>query len=125
MVTFAPIDTNGSTVRVTLTNTSGAALRIPRYNVPWYRVNSTIVAVGSRSHQTVAQDYDLFAAPPGEVTLRPNASLTEDIDVASWFPALQQRRRSEDVIVFWAYELRPIDAPRAEFYGGIRFSKIP
>jgi hypothetical protein len=102
-----------------LTNQSDKVLSVYEHSLPWKGLHSiTLVAVetdnlGSR----VLDKVDYIDDPgPGITQIKPGQSLTGQIILPKRFPDIVASLKRHDVIVFWTYQVVPVegvDAPRS------------
>lgn len=107
-------------LHVTLTNRSGEPLTIYQHSLPWVGWYSILLtAVKTDALGTVVEKSLIIDDPgPGRITIKPDETLTGKIPLVSRFPDLLNALKERDVIIFWSYQLKPIDAEPFQRRGG-------
>ena len=107
-------------LHVELTNTSLAPLTLYRHSLPWVGPYSMIlVAVKTDAQGTVLESESIIDDPGADtVTVQPGETLSGIIPLGSRFPGFSRSVNERDIIVFWTYQLRPIDRSPLERAGG-------
>jgi hypothetical protein len=111
-------------VRMYFTNASTSAFQVRRGDLPWIQRNLFAVAVCRSTHAALPITYELASAPVGDLVLAPSSAMQKEIDLEGWFPTLGKVLESDDVILFWFYEFRPLQPSiRQKMYGGTTLSQ--
>ena len=107
-------------LNVAVTNKSAEPITIYRHSLPWVGWNSILlVAVKTNVLGTVLEKRPLIDDPgPERVTIKPGEMLAGQILLTNRFPDLLKALKERDVIVFWSYQLQPIDTPPLQRISG-------
>lgn len=107
-------------LNVTLTDRSGKALTIYRHSLPWVGWYSLLLtAVRTDALGTVIEKRSVIDDPgPGKITIKPGETLTGKISLVDRFPGILKALEDRDVIVFWSYQLNPVDAAPCQRQSG-------
>lgn len=100
-------------LHVKLTHRSRDILTIYQHSLPWVGWYSILLtAIKTDALGTVIEKSLIIDDPgPVRITIKPGETLTGDIPLIGRFPDLLEALRETDVIIFWSYQLKPVDAP--------------
>lgn len=107
-------------LRIEIVNRTVRPLKVYEHSLPWKGWQSLLLiaaktdAVGGPLERELPVD----DPGPGVVTIAPGESLRGEIALARVFPAIGEARRERDVVVFWSYQFKPIDADALPRAGG-------
>jgi hypothetical protein len=114
-------------LNITLINRSPESPMIYQHSLPWVGWNSMLlIAVKTDALGTALDKLSPIDDPgPATITIRPGETLTGKIPLTHRFPGFLEALKERDVIVFWSYQLQPIDAAPLERVGGyVLFPKV-
>jgi hypothetical protein len=105
---------------IRLSSNLGKPIRVYQSSLPWAAWHSMVlVAVKANQNGHMLNRYTPIDDPsPTIVTLNPGAEMKGRIALNERFPDLSRTLREADVLVFWSYQLRPLDGAPLERQGG-------
>ena len=112
--------TNRCKLMVVFTNITDGSLRIFRNDLPWESRHSVmLIAVRAGAGNAILSE-DLPVDDPiiGDVQIIKNQKLQGTIDLEQRFPDLIHTLEKADVILFWSYQLTPIEKSSLPRQGG-------
>jgi hypothetical protein len=115
-------------LHVTLTSKSTEPVTLYEYSLPWKGWYSILlVAVKTDAQGTpIDKSFPIDDPGPARITIEPGETLTGKISLISRFPGFLEALKDWDIIVFWSYQLQPIDAAPLQRVGGyVLFPKLP
>jgi len=115
------------TLAMTLKNVSNRTLRLYKDALPWESRHSIVLILRkTKAGQEILNELLTIDDPLlGEIKLEPNQQLDGVIDLAGRFPTLQAARERTDVLLFWSYQLEPVnEAPEERLGGWLLLPKI-
>jgi hypothetical protein len=107
-------------LQMRLTNEADDPVEMPAHQLPWSNAYSTlVVAVETDAPGTVLERSTPVDDPVvGMVTVQPRETLTGQIDLGARFPGLTAALAERDVVVFWSWQLQPLDGQSGPRTGG-------
>lgn len=114
------------TLEVSLTNETPKPLTLYQHSEPWAGYYSTLlVAVKLDPMGTVIESNTPVDDPgPGTITIQPGQTRTGQISLARHFPGFAEALADRDVIIFWSYQMKPVDGdPLPRVAGHVLFAK--
>lgn len=107
-------------LQIALMNQTNRALSTYAHMLPWVGETSLIlVAVKTDAVGTVLEKRAAIDDPgPGVITIRPNETLSGEVNLGSRFPDLRPALSERDVALFWSYQFRATDGTRSPRTGG-------
>jgi len=115
-------------LQVRLTNETRAPITVPRHSPPWANAYSAlVVAVKTDASGTVLERSTPVDDPlVGSLTIQPGETLSGQIDLDRRFPGLADALMEHDVVVFWSFQLDPVDGtPLARAGGWVLLPRQP
>ncbi len=105
-VTLMPISQTNLILNLRLTNKGSGVVFVPLGHLPWNRYAMTLIIIGTDPLSSmVKQQFSIADPPPGEPhRLRPGEEIEGRIDLIERYPALMQRHKNEDMLIFWSYK---------------------
>ncbi len=119
-VTVEATGTPARKLEMRLTNQSPGPITVFRHSLPWSSAYSAlVVAVEADAVGTVLDRSTPVDDPiAGALTIKPNETLTGQIDLDRRFPSLSHELKERDVIVFWSHQLQTTDGDPLPRTGG-------
>jgi len=111
------------TLAIRLSSHLEKPIRVYQSSLPWAAWHSMVlIAVKANQNGEVLKRYTPIDDPsPTIVTLNPGAEIKGRVALNERFPDLSQTLRESDVLLFWSYQLRPLDSAPLERQGGWLF----
>lgn len=107
---------------IQLTSKSKGPLRIYESDLPWAHWNSLVLTAvkPKRGGEVLKNPRALPIDDPGPRTLvlAPGTTVQGRISLDKRFPDISQEIQRSDILIFWSYQLTPIDAAQLERAGG-------
>src|SRR5262245_51383419 len=103
--------TSALALQMRLTNEAADPVEMPAQQLPWSNAYSTLVVAVETDGPGTVLDRSTPVDDPvvGMVTVQPHESLTGQIDLGARFPGLTAALAERDVVVFWSWQLRPLN----------------
>jgi hypothetical protein len=100
-------------LRVELTYKGDRPIRVDEKELPWgFRGSMLLVAVALNKYSTrLSESYYIDDPIENVITLTPEDRLTGTIYLFNRFPDLTTAAATDDVLLLWSYELKPLDGP--------------
>jgi hypothetical protein len=105
---------------VQLTNQSSKPLTVYQHSLPWEGWDSMILIAVKADALGTRLEHPLPIDDPGptKITIKPEETRKGTISLVKRFPNLAEALKARDVILFWSYQLEPIDAKPLDRMGG-------
>ncbi|OPY75277.1 MAG: hypothetical protein A4E63_00388 [Syntrophorhabdus sp. PtaU1.Bin050] len=111
---------------ITLMNTSHVPLTVYHHALPWVGwYSAMVIAVKTDPSWTVLERrFIIDDAGPATTTIGPGETLTGRITLVNRFHGFCEALQEGDMVVFWSYQLQPIDdTPLERVAGHVFFRK--
>jgi hypothetical protein len=107
-------------LEMTLRYTGDKDLRVWNSSLPWGNTYSLIlVGVEAHAMATPLEKFLRIDDPvTGDITIKPGQALTGEVDLTQRFRNLTSALNRIDVLIFWSYQLQPIDGKPLPRVGG-------
>jgi hypothetical protein len=112
---------------ITLTNKSTKRLTIYDHALAWRGWDSILlVAVKADALGTLIEKRRIIDDPgPARITIEPGETLEGRVALVQRFPGFLAALKERDVIVFWSYQLQPVnETPLPRVGGYVLFSRL-
>src|SRR5688572_24730965 len=109
-----------TTLEIGLTAKDAKPIQVYRADLPWASWHSMVlIAVkANRTGDLLKKLMPVDDPGPTVVVLNPGQPMKGRIALNERFPDLVQTLRESDVLLFWSYQLEPVDGPPLERQGG-------
>jgi len=112
---------------IALTNRSAESITIYTHSLPWVGWDSMMLIAAKTDAVGTIIGKNTPIDDPGvdRITIKQNETLTGKISLVDKFPGFMEAIKDRDVIVFWSYQIQPIDKPTLSRMGGfVLFPKL-
>lgn len=120
IISLRELGVNKYILDVKLKNTGRAPLVVYRGSLPWASRHSLLlIAVRANvTHDALEERLVIDDPGPEQLEIKPGETLTGEILLDERFPDLPSAVRKNDVIIFWSYQLKPLNTAPLERMGG-------
>ena len=108
------------TVQFKISNATTNTIECHRADLPWASRHSIILMLVENdiSHTVVPEELPVDDPITGTLKISPGGDLEGNLILRSRFPELQKALARREVILFWSYQLKPLNSPVLPRCGG-------